>query len=109
MTKPAKFIFLGLLVLASFRAHAQESPYLAAAKKEAQVDLYATAALINTQAAVKAFEQKYPVIKVEFIRVGAEKMLSKIRAEKAAGKILFDVIYVGVAPLLTTAEVLQPY
>jgi hypothetical protein len=36
-------------------------------------------------------------------------MLSKIRTERAAGKILFDVIYGGVAPLLTSLNVLQPY
>ena len=78
-----------LLLLRAVPTHAQESPYIAGAKKEAQVNLYATAALTNTQAAVKAFEQKYPFVRVDFIRVGAEKMLSKIRAEKAAGKILF--------------------
>jgi len=104
MRKRMNFIFVILLMVHSVQA--QELPYLSGAKKEAQVNLYATAALINTQAAVKVFEQKYPFIKVDFIRVGAEKMLSKIRTERAAGKILFDVIYGGVAPLLTTLDVL---
>ena len=107
MTNRMNFIVVILLMVRSVQA--QELPYLSSAKKEAQVNLYATAALINTQAAVKVFEQKYPFIKVDFIRVGAEKMLSKIRTERAAGKILFDVIYGGVAPLLTTLDVLQPY
>ena len=91
MTKRMNFILAMSLMVQSVQA--QELPYLSGAKKEAQVNLYATAALINTQAAVKVFEQKYPFIKVDFIRVGAEKMLSKIRTERAAGKILFDVIY----------------
>ena len=63
MTKQMSFIFLMLLMVHSVQA--QES-YLSGAKKEAQVNLYATAALINTQAAVKVFEQKYPFIKVDF-------------------------------------------
>ena len=103
------FISLALLISHFVQAYAQESPYLAGAKKEGQVNMYATAALTNTQAVVKAFEQRYPFIKVNFVRVGAENMLCKIRAEKSAGKILFDVIYGGVAPLLTTLDVLQPY
>ncbi len=73
------------------------------------MNLYATASLTTTQAVVKAFEQRYPFIKVNYVRVGAENMLTKIRTEKSAGKLLFDVIYGGVAPLLTTLDVLQPY
>jgi hypothetical protein len=102
MTKRMSFIFLMLLMVHSVQA--QES-YLSGAKKEAQVNLYATAALINTQAAVKVFEQKYPFIKVDF----SSGWGRKIRTERAAGKILFDVIYGGVAPLLTSLNVLQPY
>lgn len=110
MTNRINLIPFALLFLVQpLLANAQDSAYVSGAKKEGQVNLYATAALTVTQAAVKAFEQRYPFVKVNFIRVGAEKMLSKIRAEKSAGKILFDVIYGGVAPLLTTLDVLQPY
>ncbi len=102
-------LFAVLLALHRDFSNAQESSYIAGAKKEGQVNLYATASLTTTQAAVKAFEQRYPFVKVNYARVGAENMLSKIRTEKAAGKLLFDVIYGGVAPLFTTLDVLQPY
>jgi iron(III) transport system substrate-binding protein len=91
------------------QTHLTYAPFGTGAKKEGQVNLYATASLTTTQAAVKAFEQKFSFVKVHYVRVGAENMLSKIRTEKAAGKLIFDVIYGGVAPLLTTLDVLQPY
>lgn len=110
MSETIKLISLTLLLALHLgHANAQESPYLAGAKKEGQVNLYATASPTTTQALVKAFEQRYPFIKTDYVRVGAENMLSKIRTEKSAGKLLFDVIYGGVAPLLTTLDVLQPY
>ena len=102
-------LFTLLLALHRDFSNAQEFPHIAGAKKEGQVNLYATASLTTTQAAVKAFEQRFPFVKVNYVRVGAENMLSKIRTEKAAGKLLFDLIYGGVAPLLTTLDVLQPY
>ena len=51
------------------------------------MNLYATQSLTMTQAVVKVFERKYPFVKVKFVRAGAESMLSKIMAEKAAVKI----------------------
>ena len=109
--KPALklILFALLLALRQELSNAQESPYIAGAKKEGQVNLYATASLTTTQLAAKAFEQKFPFVKVNYVRVGAENMLSKVRTEKAASRLLFDVIYGGVAPLLTTLDVLQPY
>jgi iron(III) transport system substrate-binding protein len=110
MKQRGLFILLMLLIVTcSVLVNAQESAYVPGANKERQVNLYATQSLTMTQAVVKVFERKYPFIKVEFVRAGAESMLSKIMAEKAAGKILFDVIYGGVAPLLTTLDVIQPY
>jgi hypothetical protein len=61
-----------LLMFGAVYVNAQDSPYVAGAKKEGQVNMYATAALTMTQAAVKAFEQRYSFIKVNFVRVGAE-------------------------------------
>jgi len=74
-------------------APAQESSFVAGAKKEGKVVLYVSAQLSLAQAISKRFEGKYPFLKLEITRTSGENLLNRIRTEKLAGKILFDVVY----------------
>lgn len=44
---------------------------------------------------VTAFNEKYPDVKVDIFRSGTEEVLSKIRAEKQAGALQADVIFIA--------------
>lgn len=88
---------------------AQDAPSLAGAKKEGKVVLYVSAQLSLAQALEKAFERKFPFLKVEITRTSGENLLNRIRTEKLAGKILFDVVYGATVPLLPALGVVSPY
>ena len=62
------------------------------AKKEGKVVFYSS---MSQKAAVKLadlFQKKYPFIKVELTRAGANKILNKVVVEDEAKKRLFDVV-----------------
>jgi len=88
---------------------AEESPNLADAKKEGKVVLYVSAQLPLAQTISSAFEKKYPFLKVEITRTSGENLLNRIKTEKLAGKIAFDVVYGATVPLMPTLGVVKPY
>ena len=88
---------------------AEEPPNLADAKKEGKVVLYVSAQLSLAQSISRAFEKKYPFLKVEITRTSGENLLNRIRTEKLAGKMAFDVVYGATVPLMPTLGVVKPY
>jgi len=88
---------------------AEESPNLADAKKEGKVVLYVSAQLPLAQTISSAFEKKYPFLKVEITRTSGENLLNRIKTEKLAGKMAFDVVYGATVPLMPTLGVVKPY
>ena len=66
------------------------------AKKEGKMVWYAAVGGSDSDRLLKGFELRYPFIKAECYRVGAEKLLTKILAEVRADKHLFDVADNGV-------------
>ena len=88
---------------------AEEPPNLADAKKEGKVVLYVSAQLPLAQAISRAFEKKYPFLKVEITRTSGENLLNRIKTEKLAGKVAFDVVYGATVPLMPTLGVVKPY
>ena len=60
------------------------------AKKEGKVILYTNASGIAPL--IKRFEEKYPFLKVEQLRTGAPKLLSRVLAEYKAGALKADLI-----------------
>ena len=88
---------------------AEESPNLADAKKEGKVVLYVSAQLPLAQTISNAFEKKYPFLKVEITRTSGENLLNRIKTEKLAGKMAFDVVYGATVPLMPTLGVVKPY
>ena len=80
------------LVFLNFEAGAAQ-PTLDGARKEAQVVLYASMDAKSAQRLTAAFEKKYPFIKVDAVRIGSEKMATRLVAEAQARKISADVVH----------------
>ena len=74
------------------------------AKKEGKMVWYAAVGGSDSDRLLKGFELRYPFIKAECYRVGAEKLLTKILAEVRADKHLFDVADNGVLEGETLAK-----
>jgi iron(III) transport system substrate-binding protein len=68
------------------------SMYYEKAKAEGDVVLYTSLARADTQPFRKAFEKRYPGIKLEMYRSGGPKVLQKILAEHGAGRDAVDVV-----------------
>ena len=78
-------------------------------KKEGKVVLYVSAQLPLAQTISRAFEKKYPFLRVEITRTSGENLLNRIKTEKLAGKMTFDVVYGATVPLMPTLGVVKPY
>src|ERR1051325_11741425 len=88
------------LALIGSTARAQEAPNIAEAKKEEKLMLYVSAQLPLAQAISRSFEKKYPFLRAEITRTSGENLLNRIKTEKLAGKIGFDVVYGATVPLM---------
>jgi len=68
------------------------TPNVDAAKNEAEVIWYGslTGGTIVARI-IKAFEDKYPPIKVKYLRMGGAGLIERIRSEARAGKFLWDI------------------
>ena len=89
---------LGLAILALLAppAGAQQefgSPELiAAAKKEGQVIFYTANFAEVEQEVIKAFNKRFPEIRIEMVRAPGGQLITRIKTEAAAGKLTADVI-----------------
>ncbi|SNX54235.1 ABC transporter substrate-binding protein [Thermoanaerobacterium sp. RBIITD] len=66
----------------------------------------------DAQGLVKAFNEKYPDVKVNVFRSGTEEVVSKILAEKKSGKVMADVVLLADAVTFETLkenDLLQSY
>jgi iron(III) transport system substrate-binding protein len=112
MREPKAKTLLLLIVPLFFKVSpgfAQDAPSLSAAKKEGKVVLYVSAQLSLAQALEKGFERKFPFLRMEITRTSGENLLNRIKTEKLAGKILFDVVYGATVPLLPALGVVSSY
>ena len=83
---------------------------VAAAKKEGRVAIFLYQR-DNIEAAVKAFEQRYPEIQVDTVSTAAAETGPRIMAERRAGKYLWDVCLCGPTTpfaVLYAAKALDP-
>lgn len=86
-------VALGLALALTVIARAQSNPLSTDnAKKEGEVVWYGslTGGTIVGRI-IKAFEDKYPPIKVKYLRMGSAGLIERIRSEARAGKFLWDV------------------
>jgi iron(III) transport system substrate-binding protein len=77
---------------AAVAADAAQLKLIEAAKKEGKVVFYSSWSQKAAVELVDLFQKKYPFIKTELTRVGADQMLNKVIVEDDAKKRLFDVV-----------------
>jgi len=79
-------------------AHAAEPDFvpspdlLAAAKKEGKIVLYTANFLETEQAVVKRFAERFPGIQIEIVRAPTGQLMTRIKTEAAANRMIADVI-----------------
>jgi iron(III) transport system substrate-binding protein len=66
---------------------------LDSARKEGHVVFYASMETQSAQKITAGFEKKYPFIKVDAVRIGSEKMATRLIAEAQARKVTADVVH----------------
>jgi hypothetical protein len=85
----------GLALTSSVAAQAQEfgSPELiAAAKAEGKLVFYTANFAEVEQQVIKAFNKRFPEIKVEMVRAPGGQLITRVKTEAAAGKLIADVV-----------------
>lgn len=65
---------------------------IAAAKKEGKLVYYTANFAEVEQQVIKAFNKRFPEIKVEMVRAPGGQLITRIKTEAAAGKLIADVI-----------------
>jgi len=87
------FFFLVLsFLLKDLTAFAQD---LDKAKQEGRIVFYTSWGPSDADYVIKAFERKYPTLKVEPVRASSERTLTRLLSEQRAGKFLGDVVAVS--------------
>ena len=85
----------GLALAWGAPAQAQEfgSPELiAAAKAEGKLVFYTANFAEVEQQVIKAFNKRFPEIKVEMVRAPGGQLITRVKTEAAAGKLIADVV-----------------
>src|SRR4030088_547087 len=99
--------------LAASPALAQEfgSPELiAAAKAEGKLVYYTANFAEVEQQVIKEFNKRFPEIKVEMVRAPGGQLITRVKTEAAAGKLIADVIdHSDRALMLPLADLFQDY
>ena len=83
------------VALSGTSASAQEfgSPELiAAAKAEGKLVLYTANFAEVEQDTIKAFNKRFPEIKIEMVRAPGGQLITRVKTEAAAGKLIADIV-----------------
>jgi len=101
-------VFAVLLFLLTVQALAD---VVSEAKKEGNLVFYGTMSSPDMVRVVKAFESKYPFVKVQTFRANSERVLNKILTEARAGSYFVDAINLdGINGwVLKEKDMLQPH
>src|ERR1700724_3135582 len=102
------------LVLNALPARAQQefgSPELiAAAKAEGKLVYYTANFAEVEQEVIKAFNKRFPEIKVEMVRAPGGQLITRVRTEAAAGKLIADIVdHSDRALMLPLVDLFQDY
>jgi len=84
-------------ILLACAAHAEpefapSANLLAAARKEGKMVLYTANFLDTEQAVVKRFAERFPGIKIEIVRAPTGQLITRIKTEAAANRMIADVV-----------------
>ncbi len=86
------FAFFFLLPVSSLSQTNTDPKIIEAAKKEGAVMWYTSMAIDQSKVVVDRFQQKYPFIKANFLRLGGGALLNRVLTEARAGKTFFDLV-----------------
>ena len=93
----AGFLLFSLSATASAIAAVDaRSALIDGAKKETKLMIYSSVSATDTATLGQRFQQKYPFIKPEFLRLGSERLLTRILQEARGGRQFADVYQTGV-------------
>ena len=81
-----------LFLLARVSPAATTDEIIQAAKKEREIEVYATLGIEDATGLVTRFEEKYPFLKVKLTRADTEKLLTRVLLEARARRQFADVI-----------------
>jgi iron(III) transport system substrate-binding protein len=126
--KPATFFFVALLIIASpasaqprkpstivelavYRGPDREQILYAGAKTEGKIVWYTSLAGDSYKEMVKAFETKYPGVKVESYRAAGAELVTRLQEEGRARRNIADTIETteGSLIFLRDEKLLRPY
>jgi iron(III) transport system substrate-binding protein len=83
---------------------------IAAAKKEGKLVFYTANFAEVEQLVIKAFNKRFPEIRVEMVRAPGGQLITRVRTEAAAGKLIADVVdHSDRALMLPMADLFQDY
>src|SRR5690242_20750403 len=103
----------GLGLAWSAPAQAQEfgSPELiAAAKAEGKLVLYTANFAEVEQEVIREFNKRFPEIKIEMVRAPGGQLITRVRTEAAAGKLIADIVdHSDRGLMLPLADLFQDY
>jgi len=112
-TKLALAGVAGLASAWSPAAQAQEfgSPELiAAAKAEGKLVLYTANFAEVEQVAIKEFNKRFPEIRIEMVRAPGGQLITRVKTEAAAGKLIADIVdHSDRGLMLPLADLFQDY
>jgi iron(III) transport system substrate-binding protein len=102
---------LGLALSAVQAEESFGSPELiAAAKAEGKMVLYTANYAEVEQDTIKEFNKRFPEIKVEMVRAPGGQLITRVKTEAAAGKLIADVVdHSDRALMLPLADLFQDY
>jgi iron(III) transport system substrate-binding protein len=83
---------------------------IAAAKAEGRLVYYTANFAEVEQQVIKAFNQRFPEIKVEMVRAPGGQLITRVKTEAAAGKLIADVVdHSDRALMLPLADMFMDY
>src|SRR5262249_15982367 len=102
------------LALAGVPAHADENigsrDVIAAGKAEGKMILYTANYAEVEQDVIKEFNKRFPEIKIEMVRAPGGQLITRVKTEAAAGKLIADIVdHSDRALMLPLADLFQDY
>src|SRR5215471_6963448 len=102
------------LALAGVPAQADENfgapELIAAAKAEGKMILYTANYAEVEQDVIKEFNKRFPEIKIEMVRAPGGQLITRVKTEAAAGKLIADIVdHSDRALMLPLADLFQDY
>ena len=87
---------VAVVALASAPANADDDfgppELIAAAKAEGKLVLYTANFAEVEQDVIKEFNKRFPEIKIEMVRAPGGQLITRVKTEAAAGKLIADVV-----------------